>query len=197
MVAESNEALRAEADGLLAGGLAGVLARYGEVHVVGSYALDLMTWRDLDIHLVPPALDLRTFFQLGAELAALLRPHRLHFRDETRAATPGLPRGLYWGAYLGDERDGAWKIDLWATDRGELDRVLRFGRAIAAQVGPRERQAILAIKAACWRHPEYRRSFTSADVYAAVLEGGVHDVDAFWTYLERPDRHLPPPCDTN
>jgi hypothetical protein len=42
---------------------------------------------------------------------------------------------------------------------------------------------ILDIKAACWRHAEYRRGFTSADVYAAVLDRGVRDVPGFWTDL--------------
>jgi hypothetical protein len=32
------------------------------------------------------------------------------------------------------------------------------------------RAVIIEIKAACWHHPEYRRGFTSADVYEAVVE---------------------------
>jgi hypothetical protein len=46
------------------------------------------------------------------------------------------------------------------------------------------RAAILAIKAACWRHPQYRRGFTSSDVYAAVLDRGVRDVQGFWADLQ-------------
>jgi hypothetical protein len=56
---------------------------------------------------------------------------------------------------------------------------------MAGRLGPGERDAILEIKAACWRHPEYRRTFTSADVYAAVLDRGIRDVPSFWTDLER------------
>lgn len=45
-------ALCAEADGLLTGtGLTDLLSRSGMVHVSGSYALRLTTWRDLDISL--------------------------------------------------------------------------------------------------------------------------------------------------
>jgi hypothetical protein len=40
----------------------------------------------------------------------------MHYRDETIARTPGLPSGLYWGVYLGNERDGAWKIDIWLSE---------------------------------------------------------------------------------
>src|SRR5438128_3242896 len=174
-ITESDEARHREADGLLDAGLRDAIATYGEVHVIGSYALRLMTWRDLDIHVVRDPLDVAGFFELGGAIAALLEPHRMHFRDERRVGTVGLPRGLYWGVYLGDERAGAWKIDVWQTNRQEFESVRRFGQDIASRLNDDNREAILAIKEACWRHPEYRRKFTSADVYAAVLDRGVRD----------------------
>jgi len=169
---------------MLESGLLTLLARYGEPYVIGSHSLRLMTWRDLDIHLVQARMDLQAFFALGGELAALLKPHRMHFRDETVVGTPGLPRGLYWGIYLGDEKAGAWKIDVWATDREDFEAVRRFNDGIASRLTSETRAAILAIKSACWQHPQYRRGFTSADVYAAVLDRGVRDVDAFWADLQ-------------
>lgn len=99
--------IRTEADRLLRAGLLALLRTYRDVHVVGSYQLHLMTWRDLDIHLVHDHADVRAFFSLGGEIAALLHPHRMHFRDESLAVAPGLPPGFYWGLYLGDERAGA------------------------------------------------------------------------------------------
>lgn len=102
--------IRTEADEILRSGLLTLLGGHGEVHIVGSYALGLMTWRDLDIHVVREDLDVTAFFGLGGEIAILLKPHRMHFRDESTVGTPGLPRGYYWGIYLGDERSGAWKI---------------------------------------------------------------------------------------
>ena len=83
MLTMSNE-MRREADRLLEDGLMALLARHGEVHVVGSYALRLMTWRDLDIHLVREDASTSAFFALGGALAALLQPHRMQFRDDSR-----------------------------------------------------------------------------------------------------------------
>jgi len=179
----STEEIAREADHLLESGLRALLARYGEPHLIGSYSLRLMTWRDLDIHVVRDEQDLQAFFALGGELAALLKPHRMHFCDETVVGTPGLPKGLYWGVYLGDEKAGAWKIDVWATDREDFESVRRFNDGIASRLTDETRAAILAVKTACWRHPQYRRGFTSADVYAAVLDRGVRDVDGFWADL--------------
>lgn len=182
--AETDETLRAEADGLLDSGLRSILGEYGDVHVVGSYALRLMTWRDLDIHIVRSAMDTTAFFEMGGRVAALLKPHRMHHRDETVVRTRGLPPGLYWGVYLGDERDGAWKIDIWMSDADAFESPRAFGAAIAARMSEPARRAILEIKAACWRHPEYRRGFTSSDIYSAVLDHGIVDADGFWTYLK-------------
>jgi hypothetical protein len=94
-----------------------------------------------------------------------------------------LPLGLYWGIYLGDERAGAWKIDIWETNGQAFDSVRRFGDELLARLNDNNRAVILAIKAACWQHPQYRRGFTSADIYAAVLDRGVRDIEGFWVDL--------------
>ena len=177
--------IRAEADRLLSRGLRDLLAAYGEVQITGSYVLELMTWRDLDIHIVRESPDRASFFALGGRLAALLEPRRMHYRDETVQQTTGLPRGLYWGIYLGDEREGAWKIDIWASSREDYEPVRRFVERVDARLTPATRETILKIKTACWRHPQYRREFSSADVYEAVLTHGVKDVESFWSYLAR------------
>lgn len=133
MTTDSKE-IRTEADDILRSGLLSILDRHGEVHMVGSYVLGLMTWRDLDIHVVRENLDVRAFFDLGGEIARLLKPHRMHFRDESTVGTPGLPRGFYWGIYLGDERNGAWKIDIWQTNWEAYELVRRFGDDLSARL---------------------------------------------------------------
>lgn len=185
---ETNEELRTEADQLLASGLRTILDDYGEVHIIGSYALHLMVWRDLDIHVVQPAIDKKKFFELGGRIATLLSPHRMHYRDETIVASEGLPPGLYWGIYLGDERAGAWKIDIWATNANDFDPVRVYGERIREQLSDTTRPLILQIKSECWRHPKYRREFASGDIYSAVLEHGVVDIDGFWSFLRDRNR---------
>lgn len=69
----------------------------------------------------------------------------MHFRDETTVGTPGLPRRFYWGIYLGDERSGAWKIDIWQTNRQAFDLVRRFGEDLAARLNDTNRAVILEI----------------------------------------------------
>lgn len=185
---ETDEELRSEADQLLASGLRKILNDYGEVHIIGSYALRLMVWRDLDIHVVHPTLDRKSFFELGGMIATLLSPHRMHYRDESIVATEGLPRGLYWGVYLGDEREGAWKIDIWVNGAEGFEAVRAYGERIRDRLTDANRELILQIKSECWRHPQYRREFSSGDIYNAVLDHGVVSIDDFWTFLEHRNR---------
>src|SRR5437867_12506587 len=87
--------IHAEADELLDQiGLRKILQKYGNVHVTGSYSLGLMTWRDLDIYLENGAITENDFFQLGREIANLLSPVKMSFRNERISKTPGLPIGL-------------------------------------------------------------------------------------------------------
>ncbi len=108
-----DEAIRKEANGILYGrGLLDLLGRYGTPHVHGSYVLKLMAWRDLDVYLEKDGMLDKDFFELGGEIAAVLRPVKMNFRDGRIDRAEALPEGLYWGIYLGNEREGAWKIDI-------------------------------------------------------------------------------------
>ncbi|MBW3587875.1 MAG: hypothetical protein KY429_00450 [Actinobacteria bacterium] len=179
--------LQHEAAVLLDGGLRGTLEGYGRVEPTGSFVLGLMAWRDLDIRVVRDEPDREAFFALGAKLLRLLHPHRMSYRDELLAHTPDLPRGLYWGVYLGDERAGAWKIDIWAIDEEEYKASQQDLDQLARNIDPDRRLAILHIKRALWQHPEYRKSIWSRNIYEAVLADGVRDLDGFITWLKEHD----------
>ncbi|WP_162944462.1 hypothetical protein [Flavisolibacter nicotianae] len=182
-----NRLIKQEADEILyKKGLREILHAFGTPHVHGSYALDLMTWRDLDIYLQADNFPEADFFLLGAKICTVFQPVKMSFRNERIAKTQHLPTGLYWGIYLGDERAGAWKIDLWAVDRPEYERLRRYQEEIKKKLTPARITSILAIKSQCWSDPGYRRVFTSADIYDAVLEKNVCDTKGFRTLIGMP-----------
>ncbi len=182
---QRDQAIRKEADELLGPkGLRSLLEDNGTPHVTGSYALHLMTWRDLDIYLEAPNLSEESFFRLGGRIASCLAPVRMSFRNERINRTPNLPLGLYWGVYLGDERKGAWKIDIWAVGTQECKRQLDFNQRLAAALTSSFRSKILSIKQACWKDPGYRKTYTSQDIYRAVMEQGIEDVDSFKDHMK-------------
>lgn len=182
---QTDELLRKEADDLLHGrGLLQLLEGYGTPHVVGSYSLELMAWRDLDLYLENDRTTETEFFELGGRLASLLRPTNMRFRDTRVTPVEGLPPGMYWGVYMDRGIEDAWKIDIWALDSEQSKRLIDFQDDLAKRVTAAARLTILRIKSQVWRDPEYRHSFTALEIYRAVLDHGIENVDGFREYLK-------------
>jgi hypothetical protein len=175
--------LRFEAEAILDRGLRRLLTAYGEVVVHGSCILDTMTHRDLDLYVVVPRFDVRRFFQLGVALVTLLTPHKMHFRDERAGPLDNLPAGLYWGVHQRMARSGGWKIDIWAVTAPEAERLMQYEEHLVRALTPELRTIILEIKAGVHFHPGYGRTFSSRDVYDAVLAGRVRSFADFEAYL--------------
>jgi hypothetical protein len=67
-----NEAIKKDAGEILyEKGLLNILNLFGKPHISGSYALDLMTWRDLDIYLEVENISETDLFELGAKSVLL------------------------------------------------------------------------------------------------------------------------------
>jgi hypothetical protein len=180
-----NQLIKAEADVLLSEkGLLQILNSFGKPHITGSYSLDLMTWRDLDIYLEVNNLSEADFFNLGSQICTTLTPVKMSFRNELLAKTKSLPAGWYWGVYLGNERAGGWKIDIWAVSTQECKQLIRYVADIKQKLTPETIARILAIKSECWQDPQYRRSYSSTDIYEAVLEKNISNIEEFRTYLQ-------------
>jgi hypothetical protein len=88
-IATNSKDIRTAADDILRSGLRSILGRHGTVHMVGSYVLGLMTWHDLDIHVVREDLDVKHSLIWGGKIAGLMKPHRMHFRDEAGSICVG------------------------------------------------------------------------------------------------------------
>ena len=182
---EQDERLRAEAGALLLRhDVLGILGRFGTPHVSGSYAMRLMTWRDLDIYLEMPTRDTRAFLELGRQLGEALAPRKLSFTDHLHfPATEGL-RGLYWGIRTDDLSRGGWKIDLWGVEAPVCAERLAYCDALAARIDRTARYRILRMKHEVCRLPGYRDTITSQQVYDAVLDSGIRSDARFRELLE-------------
>jgi len=109
----------------------------------------------------------------------------MSFRNERIAKTSGLPNGLYWGIYFGNEREGAWKIDIWAMNKDECQQRIAYCHNLLKKISDHDRLKILEIKSKCWKDPLYRRSYSSSDIYSAVLDQGIENFDEFRSLLNK------------
>jgi hypothetical protein len=180
----NNEDIKREADRLIQEcRLPALLAEYADWFIDGSYSYDLMCWRDLDIYVLDPDYDLKHCFVLGYELTARLAAKKSRFTNNLG----GEPHGLYWGIKLGDERQGAWKLDVWILDQTGYERHADYSTRLRERVSEEQRSIILAIKEAYWQQPSFRVTVTSDMIYRAVLDRGVKTVEDFErSLLERP-----------
>ena len=175
-----NEELKAEADQLMRKcRLPELLATYSRRFVGGSYSYDLMCWRDLDVYVLDPQHDLKRCFEVAYELTYRLAAKKSRFTNNVG----GAPNGLYWGIKLGDERQGAWKLDVWFLAPDSFEEHANYSAHMRGKLTANTRSAILAIKEAYWRRPEYRDSVTSDLIYRAVLDNDVKSVADFKRFL--------------
>ena len=175
-----NDRLRAEADLLVQNcGLPELLEPYPEWFIGGSYNYGLMCWRDLDVYVLDPQHDLKRCFDIGYEITLRLRAKKSRFTNNLGDH----PNGLYWGIKLGDERKGAWKIDLWFLDQPGFDEHLQYCADLSARLTPETRSAIMAIKEAYWQRRAYRDTVTSDIIYRAVLDQGVRTIAEFENFI--------------
>jgi hypothetical protein len=177
-----NKELKQEADSLIAScGLGNLLAPYPQWFVGGSYSYDLMVWRDLDVYVLDLTLDLKLCFEIALAMTERLPAWKSRFTNNR-----GLePNGYYWGLKTGDERAGAWKLDLWFLDQAGFDDHRKYTRLMNERLTAETRTAICAIKESYWRNTEYRKTVTSDHIYRAVLDGGIRSVDEFQRWLTR------------
>lgn len=176
----NNQQLNAEADLLVQKcGLPDLLAAYPKWFIGGSYNYGLMCWRDLDVYVFDPKHDLRKCFDVGYEVTQRLSAKKSRFTNNVGSEL----NGFYWGIKLGDERQGAWKIDLWFLDEPGFVNHKTYCADLSARLTPETRSAILEVKEAYWQRREYRDTITSDMIYRAVLNKGVRTVSEFESLL--------------
>jgi hypothetical protein len=157
----------------------------GEVHRVGSAALGLMVWRDLDLTIVCPKLAVDSVAAISARLARHPRVRRVEFRNDTGHwnTDPQYPDGLYLGVGYRSLSDMEWKLDIWFVDEPERQPDLAHLRWMPRLLTSEKREAILRIKSAWVSEPEYGKAVKSFDIYLAVLTDDVRTRDQFQAWI--------------
>ena len=167
-------------------GLLPMLKTFGTTQVIGSYALDTMTWPDIDISMnLPEAQNVELFFEIGKRIATKFQITKMSYSNHFIRNFPGFDHGLYWGTQLRyGERE--WKIDLGGDVDTDYQTHIADADALCRQLQQADRLAILRIKHVICQHPDYRGNvYNSMAIYRAVLEDNVESVDAFKAWVEK------------
>ena len=169
--------LREKAEHILqASGLLEHLKAYGTPHIIGSLRMDMMAWNDIDIDIENEGMCLEKLYRLTSFILDTFRPTWYEAKEEKNAEGKTV-----WFQGFEAAIDGElWNFDLWFFDRGTIEKAEAFCDGIAARATAAQRGRILAIKEGLLARGLYTfEKFGSMDVYNAVLEEGIQDIDGF------------------
>jgi hypothetical protein len=188
----NQDILQAEAQAVLRElDLLQLLAPTGTPTLIGSVALGLMVWRDIDIIVVSPGLTITQAFTILQPVLCHPRVSQVHYRNKsgTFNDTRQPQDARYFFAFHYQTEAGAdWNIDVsfWLNDnpRHEIADLA----PIACQITYETRLTILWLKEIWHRLPCYhggtgKRAVSSRDIYVAVLQHGVRTPADFDAYL--------------
>lgn len=183
---EQANQLKAEADRLLDNsGIIAILSKFGKVHITGSYAYNLMTWRDIDLCLEIKNIRTDILFDIGKEISKIPEVGSMYFRNEFVLKTDGNPLAMFWCIDFYFQNGIKWKIDVLISNSKEVTRVMKIGTNLLKKIDDTKRKTILKIKSALSKSPEYRRTFGSKDIYKAVIEDNISTIDEWYEWLKK------------
>lgn len=185
MSPNSSQLLKQEADNLLTNtGILKTLTKYGRVEATGSYLYNLMTWRDIDLCLTVDKLSAEKAFNIGAELASLEGIATMYFRNELVLETEGNPKAIFWCLEILFENE-LWKVDILIASEDVTSEVMKPGRELMEKLSDDHRGVIISLKSELCKDPGYRKDFRSVDIYNAVIDDGVKNLEQWNGWLER------------
>lgn len=174
---EQSQQIKAQATDLLARlNLAAIFTDIGEVHVVGSYAHDLMSNKDIDLLIISNELRKDPFYDSGKTIMRAVSTISMKFEDRVLDASVHVPPGYYWGVVTEDK----WKFDIWHVLPNELDKYAKHKVEMFDKVDDAKRDLILELKFS----PEYKKKYQSMDVYRGVLIEEITSAADFQQWVE-------------
>lgn len=169
--------IRAKADKILRDtGLLAELAKYGDVHPIGSYRMDIMAWNDIDIDVRNDMMSLEKLYALTRYVLDVFHPVWYEAKEEV--TDEGKTVWFHgWEAVIDGE---LWNFDIWFFDEETITKAEAFCDGISAKLAaePEKKAVIAQIKRELIGRGMYSfEQFCSMDVYRAVLELGMTSAD--------------------
>ena len=162
------------------------LSRLGKPTIVGSFALNLMSWPDIDI-VVVSEMEIQGYLDTANYLFQKQNVYSLNLQDFRKSIYSDRPQGLYCGVCYLVKPKTFWKIDIWfLPDAKALDLV----KSVKSKLNDKNRLTILKIKNEMRESTKHGKEVSGMDVYKAVLEKGVKNLTEFRSYLKNQGRVL-------
>lgn len=166
-VYQKSRDLQKEAKELLySRGLHNMFSECGEVLYAGSYALDLLIWKDIDLNIIVEKEQIsdisKSLVNVCLENPSIQRIKI--FRDLHKKYGDEMPDGDYVGLLV----DG-WKIDIFILDENEACKTKQKTESVRSKLTEETRKTILEIKEELLLPSGRTPKFSGKFIYEAVL----------------------------
>ena len=166
-------------------GLLAELTKYGKVHPIGSYRMDMMAWNDLDLDVENDDMSLEKLYCLTSFILEEFQPVWYEAKEEI---TPD-GKTVWFHGFETMITGQLWNVDIWFFDKAKIEATTNYCDSIVRQTTPEQRRQIVAIKEELIRRGLYSfEAYRSIDVYRAVTELGIKTPEQFLRQYQRDDQ---------
>lgn len=161
-----------------------ILSQIGNVSIVGSYELDVMSRPDVDFCVVNPLLNRDKVISATEDFLKSGHFRTVAMTDAFNFTLSHLPKGYFFELTI--SKDGVdWIIDIQCveTDSFSVEPTREFKKLI--KENPKSRNLILEIKNELLNREKYKKETKSTDIYYAVLRDGIKTKEEFFAIISR------------
>ena len=158
-------------------GLLNELNNYGTPYIVGSYAMDLMAWNDLDIYVSNEAMSTEKLYELTSFILRTFRPVWYEAKKEVSDG-----KTVWFHGFETEILGELCNVDIWFFDKETITKASDFSKNIKQKllVDPELKEVVINIKQSLIENEQYGfDKFSSMDVYKAVFEDNIRSYKEF------------------
>ena len=160
-------------------GVHDLFSKHGRVVYAGSYAMDLMTWKDIDLNIIVKASDSCCEKALVNDLLDRDDVSRLKvLRDLYKKYGDAMPNAAYVGGVI----DG-WKFDIFLVDQDQANKTKEKTEGVISLLTDEKREKILYWKDKLLTSSGRSPKFSSVHVYDAILKHNLAEDQEVYSYL--------------
>ena len=158
-------------------GLLNELNNYGTPYIVGSYAMDLMAWNDLDIYVSNESMSTEKLYELTSFVLNTFNPIWYEAKKDTADS-----KTVWFHGFETETLGELCNVDIWFFDNETITKALDFRQNINQKllVNPELKEIVINIKQSLIANEQYGfDKFSSMDVYKAVFENNIRSYKEF------------------
>lgn len=151
------------------------LQKYGSVHIIGSYRMDMMVWNDLDIYVENTEMSLTKLYELTDFITKNFHPTWYEAKEEVWDSKKVWFQG-FETMMIGE----LWNFDICFFDKGKIENAIHYCDRIATKATNKQKEIIIEIKKSLIEKDLYSfEKYRSVDVYKAVTEMNITNIEEF------------------